>query len=235
MLRDAWDANAANWIAWSRAPGHDSYWRFHRDAFLPLVPDPGRLTIDVGCGEGRLGRDLARLGHRVVGLDGSLGMATAAAAHPDAVKAIVEGDAAALPFRNALADCVVMFMSLQDIDDMEGAVGEAARVLVPGGRLILAVTHPANTAGTFEPSADGTQRPFVIRGSWFERTMLSDTCERDGFIMHFHSEHRPLQAYTEALSEAGFLIERLREVTEPDPGNKWHRIPLFLHIHAVRA
>ena len=30
-LRDAWDAEADNWVRWARAPGHDSYWRFHRD------------------------------------------------------------------------------------------------------------------------------------------------------------------------------------------------------------
>ena len=84
VLRDAWDAHAQEWISWARAPGHDSYWQFHRDAFLPLVPPPGRLTVDIGSGEGRVGRDLARLGHRVVGVDASLTMATAAASHPDA-------------------------------------------------------------------------------------------------------------------------------------------------------
>src|ERR1039458_10831988 len=83
MLRDAWDTHANDWIIWARTPGHDSYWRFHRDAFLPLVPPPGRLTIDLGCGEGRVGRDLVRLGHRVLGIDGSPAMTIAAAAHPE--------------------------------------------------------------------------------------------------------------------------------------------------------
>jgi len=40
----------AEWIAWAGTPGHDSYEKFHRDAFLPLIPRPGRLTVDVGCG-----------------------------------------------------------------------------------------------------------------------------------------------------------------------------------------
>jgi hypothetical protein len=51
--------------------------------------------------------------------------------------------------------------------------------------------------------------------------------------MTFHSEHRPIQAYTEALSAAGFVIERLREPTSADPGKPWHRIPLFLNIVAA--
>lgn len=70
-LRDAWERNAADWVRWARKPDHDSYWRFHRERFLDLVPPPGRLTIDVGCGEGRVTRDLKELGHRAVGVDAS--------------------------------------------------------------------------------------------------------------------------------------------------------------------
>ena len=51
--------------------------------------------------------------------------------------------------------------------------------------------------------------------------------------MTFHSEHRPLQAYADALADCGFLIERSREVGERDPADKWSRIPLFLHVRAV--
>jgi SAM-dependent methyltransferase len=233
VLRDAWDEHAGDWIVWARAPGHDSYWRFHRDAFLPLVPAPGHLTVDLGCGEGRLGRDLRRLGHRVVGIDASPTMLAAAASHPVGLPVTV-GDAAWLPLAGAAADCVIAFMCLQDVDDMEQAVAEAARVLRPGGRLVMAITHPANTAGHFAPGPEDATRPFVILGSWFERRMTRDTCERDGYTMTFHSEHRSLQTYVDALADAGFLIERLREVGEPDPTDKWHRIPLFLHIRAIR-
>lgn len=236
MLREAWDSHAEEWIRWARAPGHDSYWRFHRDAFLSLVPSPGQLTVDAGCGEGRLARDLACLGHQVVAVDASPAMAVAAATHSDGSGRVMVGDLAALPLRCAVADCLVAFMSLQDVDDMETALSEAARVVAVGGRLILAITHPLNTAGKFAlPDADDLTRPFVIDGSWFDRRALADTCERDGYIMTFHSEHRPLQTYTDALADAGFVIERLREVSEPDPADKWHRIPLFLHIRALRT
>jgi SAM-dependent methyltransferase len=231
MLRDAWQLHAREWISWARAPGHDSYWRFHRDAFLPLVRPPGRLTLDIGCGEGRVGRDLERRGHHVVGLDASPTMAHAAAGYPDAGAPIVIADAAALPVRPGVADCAVAFMCLQDVDDMEAAIGEMARVLIPGGRLVMAITHPVNTAGRFLP---GNEDAFLFEGSWFERRKTEDTCERGGHTMTFHSEHRPLHDYTDALAEAGFLIERIREVGETEAKSKWSRLPLFLHLRAVR-
>jgi len=233
MLRDAWEGHAEAWISWARAPGHDSYWRFHRDAFLPLVPPPGRLTVDIGCGEGRVGRDLSRLGHRVVGIDASKTLARAAHRHPERDGPVAVADAAALPLPDAVADCAVAFMSLQDVDAMETAVAETARVLVAGGCLVMAITHPLNTAGRFEPGSDDAHPLFVVE-SWFERRARSDTCERGGLTMTFHSEHRSLQDYTDALADAGFVVERLREVGEPDPENKWHRLPLFLHLRARR-
>ena len=43
------------------------YWRFDRDQFFELVPAPGARTLDLGCGEGRVARGLAALGHVVTG------------------------------------------------------------------------------------------------------------------------------------------------------------------------
>jgi 2-polyprenyl-3-methyl-5-hydroxy-6-metoxy-1,4-benzoquinol methylase len=93
-LRESWEAHAAQWIAWARAPGHDGYWRFHRDQFLRLLPQPGKQTIDVGCGEGRLTRHLKELGHHVVGLDASPSL-VAAARELDSAMDVLLADAAA--------------------------------------------------------------------------------------------------------------------------------------------
>jgi SAM-dependent methyltransferase len=233
-LRDAWEQAAPEWIAWARTPGHDTYWRFHREALFELIPEPGDLTIDIGCGEGRVSRDLAALGHRVVGVDGSMSMARAAASHPGSDGPVVIADAARLPFRDGCADLAVAFMSLQDVDDFEAAVADAARLLRPGGVFVMAIVHPVNSVGRFEETPDGEDPPFVITESWFDRHPTSDRCSRDGLEMTFHSEHRPLMAYTEALYDAGFLVERLREPTELDPESNWYRMPMFLHIRAVK-
>src|SRR5262245_44864646 len=77
-LREQWEAHASAWIRWAREPGHDSYSRFHRDAFFSILPPPSDRTLDVGCGEGRMCRDLASRGHRIVGVDASPTMIEAA-------------------------------------------------------------------------------------------------------------------------------------------------------------
>ena len=229
LLHEGWEREAENWVAWVRRPGHDTYWRFHRDRFLELLPAPGRLTLDMGCGEGRFPRDLAARGHAVLGVDRSptlLRAAVAAGSPPVAL-----ADAARLPFVAAAFDLVVAFMSLQDIDDMRGAVAEAARVLEPGGRLCFAIVHPLNATGQFvsrEPDAD-----FVIRGDYFEARKYTDHVERDGLALTFHQHHRPLQDYFAALAAAGFLVEAVREVG--DTQGRWARLPLFLHVRAIRT
>lgn len=236
-LRDAWEEHAEAFIAWAREPGHDSYWRFHRDAFLPLVPAPSRRTLDLGCGEGRLSRDLKALGHHVVSVDASPTMLAAARDVDPQIETHL-ADAAALPFADGAFDCVVAFMSLQDVDDLDGAICESARVLESGGRLCLAIVHPINSAGRFE-SEDPASR-FVVERAYLERFRYQDAVKRDGLEMTFVSEHRPLETYVDALADAGLVIERVREPAIPDSAivhersRRWQRLPLFLHARAVK-
>lgn len=232
-LRQAWEGNAEAWVRWARAPGHDSYRQFHARQFFELIPPPGRLTVDIGCGEGRVARDLADQGHRVVALDASVHMARATAAHECPQPALV-ADAAALPLRAACADLAVAFMVLQDVEDLAGSVAEMARILSAGGQLCLAVVHPLNSAGRFAGERDHVDAPFAIAGSYLEEFRYRDQIDRDGLAMEFHSVHRPLEAYFAALERAGFVTESVREVTVDDPGDRWHRLPLFLNLRAQR-
>ncbi len=237
-LKTDWEANAHAFTAWARRPGHDSYWRFHRDQFLSILPAPGVRTLDIGCGEGRLARDLAARGHRIVAVDASPTMVSMTRA-ADATVAVCVADAAALPLGDGSADLVVHFMSLQDIDDMPGAIAEAARVLVPRGRLCLAIVHPLNSAGHFV--SEEPDSPFVIDGSYLDPRRTVDHVDRDGLQMTFHSEHRPMVDYFRALERSRFLVEALREHAVPEGavsrprGRRWQRVPLFLHLRARKG
>ncbi len=237
-LSESWDAHAQEWINWVRAPGRqDSYWRFHRKRFLALVPRPGTLTVDIGCGEGRVGRDLQKLGHRVLGVDLSPTMCQAAATHPEP-QPVVQADASKLPLPDASADCAIAFMSLQDIDDMPGAVADTARILKDGCPLILAIVHPMYSGGKFSKSKFSitlkNSNSFVIKRSYFQAKRLLSTDVHDGLRVTLFREHRPLQVYTEALIDAGFNIEKLIELTDNDPARHREGIPVFLDILARR-
>src|SRR5437868_13703106 len=163
MSREHWEQQAAQWAAWARKPDFDSYWSY-APTFFELVPPPddGR-TLEVGCGEGRVSRDLKSRGHRVVAVDTSptlIRMAHAA----DPSMQFARCDAAALPFVDDSFDMAVYYNSLMDFDDMEGSIAEAGRVLRPGGVLCASITHPLQDAGNFASrSADA---PFVIEGSY---------------------------------------------------------------------
>lgn len=225
-------------MVWARASGHDSYWRFGRAAFFEILPEAGHLTVDVGCGEGRVSRDLTAQGHRVVSVDASKTMVREAVRSAPEIPAVI-ADAAALPLGGACCDIVVAYMSLHDFDDMEQAVMEVARVLEPGGHLCMAVVHPLNSAGQFtslEPDS-----AFVIEGSYLESHPYVDRVEREGLRMTFSSRHHSLEAYFRALELAGLLVKSVREVrvdagsTADQPHrSRWRRVPLFLDVLAVK-
>jgi SAM-dependent methyltransferase len=226
-LRDAWEGEAGDWIRFSGE--RDAFaWRFNLPAFLELVPPPGRLTLDVGCGEGRVARELTKRGHRMLGIDGSPTLVEAARAGDPPIEAI-EADAAAMPLPDATADLAISFMALQSFDDLDAGVREIARLLVPGGRLCFAVVHPTNS---MQDTPAG----------YFEAHRLAHVYERDGQRIVLHDVHRPLSAYFEALAAAGFVTELVRE---PVPGpellevrpeaERWTRRPCFLHVAARKS
>ena len=229
----AWEEEARSWIAWARRPGHDAYWHYS-PRFFELVPPPGRATLELGCGEGRVARDLAALGHRVTGVDSSPTLLTAAKeAQPDAE--FVLADAARLPFPSARFDLVVAYNSLMDMDDMPGAVLEGARVLGPSGRFTICVTHPFQDAGRFEEREPGAR--FVVSGSYFGRRRFDETFTRDGLTMRFRGWCHALEDYARAFEDAGLAIEALREPRAPDAAvaedpseERWQRMPVFLFL-----
>ncbi|MGG5258851.1 class I SAM-dependent methyltransferase [Phycicoccus avicenniae] len=99
----------------------------------------GTLVLDAGCGTGRMGRFLTDRGCSVVGVDLSPGMlAMARRDHPDLD--VREASITDLPFEDASFDGVMFWYSLIHLPDADAAValGEAARVLRPGGYVLVA-------------------------------------------------------------------------------------------------
>lgn len=225
-----WEQQARNWIAWAREPDFDSYWRY-RDGFFALVPPPGRATIDIGCGEGRVSRDLRARGHNVTSIDAAPTL-LAAAAEADPAGTYLLGDAADLPFPDGAFDVVIGYNTFMDVRDLPGTLGEAARVLAPGGKLCISITHPVTNPG--RSTGTGDDREVIVDGTYFERTRFTDLARRDGLEMLFQGWNHPLTAFTRPLEDAGLLIEAIREPRWTRPDGTVGRLPYHLWFRAVR-
>jgi SAM-dependent methyltransferase len=105
------------------------------------APTSTARALDAGCGNGFQSALLAELGWQTHGVDISAGLlAVARQRHPDA--SLVLGSVEALPYPAARFDVVVCCGStLSFVDDPDRAVAELARVLRPGGRLLLDCEH----------------------------------------------------------------------------------------------
>jgi ubiquinone/menaquinone biosynthesis C-methylase UbiE len=209
---------------------------------------PGIRVLDLGCGNGYIARRLARAGAQVVGVDRSPASVERAreTAQPLGI-AYHLADAANLGMIPATGfDLVIANMSLMDIADGAGAIREAARVLVPGGRFIFSISHPCfdidtRSAWVLEGSS-GTWA--VFRKVTAYRQPHEDRYAwnlKDGRTAYTSGHHRPLSWYVKELHRDGFAIVDLEEPSPgPDYGiqkvrQEWlEQIPLHLVVEARR-
>ncbi len=203
-ISEAWERNAQQWLAWARTPEHDVYHsRLNFPQFVSLLPEARGRTLDVGCGEGRVGRWLAAHGHRVAGIDSSPTLSAAARA-AGGYDELVCSDAASLPWPDDTFHLAIAYMSLHDMPEPVPVIGEIARVLCPGGCVAIAIIHPLNRAD------EDLHR-------YFETLRFQDEVVRGGLHMTFEGVERPLSDYTTALTDHGFVIDR---VAEPKPAEE---------------
>ena len=111
-----------HWLAASRAE------------HIPPAPRPDALLVDLACGAGLLAPHAARLGYRHVGVDVGLRGLELARAH--GVLA-VRGSVLAVPLGDGCADVVVAGQILEHVEDDVAVLAECARLLRPGGTLVI--------------------------------------------------------------------------------------------------
>ncbi len=96
--------------------------------------------LDVGCGDGLIASELARRGAHVTDLDADPTMIEAARSRAEAERVqlhLIEGRVETLPFDDAVFDCVLAVTVLCFVENANRVVAEMARVLKPGGGLVL--------------------------------------------------------------------------------------------------
>lgn len=227
-LREAWDENAADWVRWARSPELDhAFWHLNLPTLINLLPVPRGLTLDVGCGEGRVARALKERGYRMVGVESSRAL-VAAAQEADPSFDVHLTDAAQMPFPDDHFDLAVASLSLMNMDEMPRVVSEIARVLRPAGRFCFSILHSINSWGD------------AGEVSYFHKVRYHEELKREGACMTLHDAHRPMSDYFHAMEDAGFLTE---QIVEPVPDDtyvaavpeveRWRQRPAFLHVRAV--
>jgi SAM-dependent methyltransferase len=175
-LRDVAYANPSGLAA--RASLYDfqqPYIDLRAEALAVLGPLDGRVVGDIGCGDGRYVDALRGAGANVLGIDLSVGMLAGVPAPP----ALVAADAQALPLNDASLDVVMMMHMLYHVPDPAIAVREAARILRPGGKLLVATNgrrHLAEMNELWLPLLDrtGQRAPLEDAGLVNPRVSVDD-------------------------------------------------------------
>ncbi|MFG0258129.1 MAG: bifunctional demethylmenaquinone methyltransferase/2-methoxy-6-polyprenyl-1,4-benzoquinol methylase UbiE [Phycisphaerales bacterium JB043] len=124
--------------------GRDQAWR--RRAVALSDVDPGSRVLDVACGTGDLTRAYSHAGaSSVTGCDFTPEMLAIARRKTREPIEYIEADAMALPFEDASFDVVSIAFGIRNVGDSDTALREFARVLAPGGRLVvLEFSEPRN-------------------------------------------------------------------------------------------
>jgi SAM-dependent methyltransferase len=119
---------------------------------------PVGRALDAACGTGRHAAHLVERGHDVVGVDGSPEMLELARARVPRAR-FFEGDLRDFPVDDGEFDLAVCALALAHLDDLRPPVAELARVVRPGGHVVVSVPHPglAVTGGqALFQAADGS-------------------------------------------------------------------------------
>jgi demethylmenaquinone methyltransferase/2-methoxy-6-polyprenyl-1,4-benzoquinol methylase len=187
--------------------GLDRRWR--RRARQCLQLECGQRVLDLAAGTAVSTVELARGGVHAVACDFSLGMLRTGRAHRRRRRLpYVAGDATRLPFADAAFDAVVISFGLRNIADVPAALREMARVVRPGGRLVICEFSKPRW------------RPFryvylnyVMRALPWLAARVSSNAEAYAYLAESIRAWPAQEALAAAVADAGWMAVRHRNLT----------------------
>lgn len=208
---------------------------YERPAMLALLPPVADCHIlDAGCGGGWYAAQLLGRGANVTAIDASATLVEHARSR---LSSFLTGESAPLRVRvanlaeplafltDASVDGVISPLVLHYLDDWRPTLREIRRVLKRDGWLLLSTHHPGADAARFPSSP------------YYETQLVEDDWKWVGKVKFYR---RPLTEIASALTDVGFVIERLVEPTpteafrliDPDAYRRLLQQPEFLIVRA---
>ena len=135
--RKHWSEVAREWIAWARKPNHDAFWAY-RESLVAFIGRSSGKALDVGCGEGRVSRELMALGYQVTAVDPVSELVEAASQVQSSHDYAVAGSpfsnrAGAFPHRRDLSSRIQCW-AVREVIAQRTFLGEQGAKEVRGGR-----------------------------------------------------------------------------------------------------
>lgn len=192
--------NLAQWWV-SEVEGDSAYQEVVSPLLLEVLrPESGQTYLDLGCGEGRVMREVAESGAVAHGLDINLDLARRTGA-------VVVADILLIPLRDNVYDGVYSVLTLEHVADERAFFSEAARVARLGGTLAIVINHPAWTAPGSTPISDADGEVLWRPGDYFSDG-TSEIPAGDGTVT-FH--HRSMSDLLNGAAEAGWSLKQMIE------------------------
>src|ERR1700685_2364479 len=202
-----------------------------------LGPVAGLQVLDVACGHGRITRELARRGARVVGIDlsGAL-IARALETEPDEQLGIryLHDDVTVpgcLGNDDRDFDLAVCNFGLSDIDDLDAAIAAVGAALRPGGRFAFSMVHPCFAGGADISGSWPASGSYYDEGHWTAQGV------RSGLRQLVGASQRMLSTYVATLRRHGLWLGALAEPLPEagwDPSHDADRQPVFLVARCIK-
>jgi ubiquinone/menaquinone biosynthesis C-methylase UbiE len=158
----------------------------------------GKTVLDISCGVGRWLAYSQAQGATVFGTDLSREMVLQASKKPALMGRVAIADTSALPLANAIADVAICALSLGHMTPIDSAIAELARIVRPGGHLIVTDFHPTALERGWKRTFRNNGRLYEVETHPYTKARLIECAREAGLVLQdlmepcFDEPERPL-------------------------------------------